>query len=99
VSNNKDKKMSPTPVDYDKDGKVSDEEIKSSIKLERSTAQMKIASVALGAMIALMVFLLTPFAPGDETITALTGVITTVIMALAGIVGAYMGFTAWMTKE
>jgi len=85
--------------DYDKDGIVSDAELDLQIKLEKATAQTNIATIALVAMIGVMVFLLSPWAPSIEMIAALDATLATYMIACASVVGAYMGFTSWLARR
>ena len=91
--------MAPKVVDFDNDGIITAREIDLEIKLEKAETQMKIARMALIALIADRIFLLSPFAPSPEMITALDSSNATFYVAMASIVGAYMGFTAWMSRK
>ncbi len=100
MDNNNENNMSTNfhPDDLDQDGKVTRNELEARSKLERSTAQMKIAIAALTAMVTTMAVLLTPLI-SDERIRSLSSVFDMYFLACASIVGAYMGFSAWMTKR
>ena len=84
--------------DLDHDGQITEEDVHIKTKIERSTAQMKIAVAALTALITTMAVLLTPII-SDERIRNLSSIFDMYFLALASIVGAYMGFSAWMTKR
>lgn len=100
MPNNEKNKMAPAkPKDYDNDGVISDREVELEIKLEKAEAQSNIAKIALGAMIALMAFLISPWGPGAAMISALDASLATFFVAMASIVGAYMGFSAWMSRK
>ena len=91
--------------DVDGDGIVSDEELERStamleleLREEKSDAQRRMAWVALSAMI---VFTIGLFAPifTDSRINALADILGLFYIAQAGVVGAYMGVSAWMSKK
>lgn len=69
------------------------------LKMEKATAQMQIASVAMGAMIVVTAFLLSKYGPSVEKLDALDSAISTFYIAMASIVGAFMGFTTWLSKK
>lgn len=99
MSNNENKNMAAAKAtDYDKDGIVSDREIELEIKLDKATAQSNLAIMAMVGLLGLMAYLVSPWAPTIALITALDSAISTFYLAMASIIGAYMGFTAWMTK-
>jgi hypothetical protein len=84
---------------------VSDEEIKRHQELielelreEKSEAQKQMAWVAMAAMIMGTILLFTPVIP-DSRVTALSDLLGLFYIALAGVVGAYMGVSAWMSKK
>lgn len=100
MPNNEKNKMAPAkPKDYDNDGVISDREVELEIKLEKAEAQSNIAKIALGAMIALMAFLISPWGPDTTMISALDASLATFFVAMASIVGAYMGFSTWLSKK
>lgn len=68
------------------------------IRLEKSQAQMNIAVGAFVAMCAMTVFLFSGYVT-EERITTLESVLNTYYIANASIVGAYMGFTAWLSRK
>ena len=91
--------------DLDGDGTVSDDEIKRSqdmleieLREEKSEAQKKMAWVAMAAMIMGTILLFTPVIP-DSRVTALSDLLGLFYIALAGVVGAYMGVSAWMSRK
>ena len=91
--------------DTDKDGVISDEEVAFSKELleielreEKSNAQRRMAWVAMVAMVAASVALYTPLVP-IERVNALSGLLSGFYVAQAGIVAAYMGFTAMLGKK
>ncbi len=90
--------------DLDGDGIVTDEEISRSkemldleLREEKSEAQKMMAWLAILVMIAVTVVLFTPFVP-DSRVTALAELLGLFYFSLCGIVGTYMGATAFMHK-
>lgn len=83
-------------IDLDNDGVISD--------MEMNTAQTKFQNrrrMALLSMISMVIFtaiLLSPFI-SNEKIEALDEVFSMFYLAMASIVGAYMGFTTWANKK
>tara|TARA_R110001599_G_scaffold291358_1_gene494820 strand:+ start:2170 stop:2490 length:321 start_codon:yes stop_codon:yes gene_type:complete len=103
------KKLDPDSIyakyDINNDGTVSDEEIKRHQELielelreEKSEAQKQMAWVAMASMIVGTTLLFTPIIP-DTRVTALSDLLGLFYIAQAGVVGAYMGVTAWMNKK
>lgn len=100
MPNKEEQQMAPKAVkDLDRDGVITDGEIDAEIKLEKAETQMRIARIALIAMIATMFYLISPVGPEKELIEALDSSLATYFVALASIVGAYMGFSAWMSRK
>lgn len=94
-----------TLMDVDKDGVVSEEEVDlvSSIRdvhirEDKHLAQKKMAWIALMAMIAFTIALLLPIMPVDR-IKALADVFGLMYIGMAGVVGAYMGMTAYISQQ
>ena len=90
--------------DLDGDGVVTDEEIARSkemvdleLREEKSEAQKMMAWLARLVMIAVTVVLFTPFIP-DSRVSALSELLGLFYFSLCGIVGTYMGATAFMHK-
>ena len=90
--------------DLDGDGVVTDEEIARSkemvdleLREEKSEAQKMMAWLAILVMIAVTVVLFTPFLP-DCRVCALSELLGLFYFSLCGIVGTYMGATAFMHK-
>jgi hypothetical protein len=83
-------------IDLDNDGVISD--------MEMNTAQTKFQNrrrMAWLSMISMVIFtaiLLSPFI-SNEKIEALDEVFSMFYLAMASIVGAYMGFTTWANKK
>ena len=87
-------------LDLDGDGIVSDAELAAAEALEKhekADAQRQMAWVAMGSMI---VFTLAGFLPifPDARIKALSDLFGLFYIGQAGVVGAYMGMTAYMAK-
>ena len=91
--------------DLDGDGTVSDDEIKRSqdmleieLREEKSEAQKRMAWGAMGAMIVFSMALFTPFV-SESRVSALADLLGLFYIAQAGVVGAYMGVSAWMSRK
>ena len=91
--------------DLDGDGIVSDEELASTkeIKetetaLRKNLAQLRMARYTLIAMGLFTFMMFMPFI-SIERINALSDISNLFYISGAGIVGAYMGTTAWMNKK
>ena len=91
--------------DLDGDGIVSDEELASAkeIKatetaLRKNLAQLRMARYTLIAM-GLFTFMMFMLFISIERINALSDISNLFYISGAGIVGAYMGTTAWMNKK
>tara|TARA_R110000796_G_scaffold22451_3_gene65112 strand:+ start:274 stop:588 length:315 start_codon:yes stop_codon:yes gene_type:complete len=89
--------------DLDGDGVVSDEEIENAkaiketeTQLRKQLAQLRMARYTLIAMGA---FTLAMFIVDIERVKALADISNLFYLSGAGIVGAYMGTTAWMNKK
>ena len=103
------KKLDPESIynkyDINHDGTVSDEEMARNKELlelelqeEKSETQKQMAWVAMVAMIMGTILLFTPVIP-DSRVSALSDLLGLFYIALAGVVGAYMGVSAWMSKK
>ena len=91
--------------DVDGDGIVSDEELAAVAKLEelemqeeKADAQRRMAWVSLISMLVFTGFVFLPIFP-DSRIQALADLFGLFYIGMAGIVGAYMGMTAYMSKK
>jgi hypothetical protein len=89
--------------DLDGDGIVSDEEIENAkaiketeTQLRKQLAQLRMARYTLVAM---GVFTVAMFVIDIERVKALSDISNLFYLSGAGIVGAYMGTTAWMNKK
>ena len=91
--------------DLDQDGTVTDAEIARSkemleleLREEKSEAQKRMAWLAIGSMIIFSACLFMPIVP-ESRVNALGEILGLFYIAQAGIVGAYMGVTAWMSRK
>ena len=89
--------------DLDGDGIVTDEELETAkamketeTLLRKQLAQLRMARATL---IAMGVFTLAMFLIDVERVKALSDISNLFYLSGAGIVGAYMGTTAWMNKK
>ena len=91
--------------DVDGDGVVTDEEMEQStamleleLREEKSDAQRRMAWIAMASMILFTIGLFAPIFT-DSRINALADILGLFYIAQAGVVGAYMGVSAWMSKK
>ena len=91
--------------DVDGDGVVRDEELAAVAKLEelemqeeKADAQRRMAWVSLISMLVFTGFVFLPIFP-DSRIQALADLFGLFYIGMAGVVGAYMGMTAYMSKK
>jgi|TARA_Y100000004_G_C8933558_1_gene421108 hypothetical protein len=91
--------------DVDGDGVVSDEELTAVAKLEelemqeeKADAQRRMAWVSLISMLVFTGLVFLPIFP-DSRIQALADLFGLFYIGMAGVVGAYMGMTAYMSKK
>lgn len=98
-------KIDKTKYDLDKTGDVTADEIdrvRNIVEVEilgqRAHTQRKMAWMS---MISMVVFTLILFSPlvSDSRVSALADLLGLFFIAQAGIVGAYMGVTAWMSRH
>ena len=99
------KKSKYAEYDIDGDGVVSDEELsnmkdikETETKLRKNLAQLRMARYTLIFMGCYAVFLASPLC-SPEKLQGLGAVTDLIFLSGAGIVGAYMGTTAWMSKK
>ena len=85
-------------MDRDGDGIISDTEVQIADQHEKNTIQSRITIASFVVMVLLTCVLLSGLIP-DSRITALSGLISTLFVALAGIIGAYYGMQAWMSRK
>ena len=96
--------MSPV-FDADNDGKIGRRDIEASDRLlelelreEKADSQRRMAWTAMVSMIIFTVLLFSPII-SDTRVSALADLLGLFYIAQAGVVGAYMGVTAWMSKS
>ena len=102
---NLDPKSIYAKYDINHDGTVSDEEMKRNQELielelreEKCEAQKQMAWVSMISMIVFSAFLFMPII-SESRVTALGEILGLFYIAQAGVVGAFMGVTAWMAKK
>ena len=87
-------------LDLDHDGVVSDQELKALAAVEaaeKMDAQRRMAWVAMGSMIVFTFAVFLPIFP-DPRIRALSDLFGLFYIGQAGVVGSYMGMSAYMAK-
>ena len=87
-------------LDLDGDGIVSDAELAASVVLtqhEKADAQRRMAWVAMGSMIVFTFAVFLPIFP-DGRIKALSDLFGLFYIGQAGVIGSYMGMTAYVAK-
>ena len=92
-------------LDLDGDGAIGSEDIESAEKLaeierqdRRQQAQRRMAWVAIWSMIVFTLVLFSPMV-SDSRVAALADLLGLFYIAQAGVVGAFMGMTAWMNRK
>ena len=88
-------------LDLDNDGVVSDKELavmEALEKKEKMEAQKKMAWVAMVSMLVFTALVFLPIFP-DTRIKALSDLFGLFYIGQAGVVGAYMGMTAYMSAK
>jgi hypothetical protein len=86
--------FTPATPDLDKE----ERRLELELREEKAESQKRMAWVAMISMIVFTVFLFLPFF-SDERINAIGDVLGLFFVAQAGIVGAYFGFTSWMSRK
>ena len=91
--------------DLDGDGEITDSELEHAKEireterdLRKSLAQLRMARFTLIGMGIFKVAMFTPWVP-IERVEALSDISNVFYISGAGIVGAYMGTTAWMSRK
>lgn len=91
--------------DIDGDGEVSDGELADMEKIEeierqnrKQSAQKRMAWVSIWSMIVFTLVLFSPIV-SDARVNALADLLGLFYIAQAGIVGAFMGMSAWMSRR
>lgn len=91
--------------DVNGDGILSEDDIQKrkeiieiELREEKAETQKKMAWVAMISMLVFTIFLFLPLF-SDDRIKAMGEVLGLFYVAQAGVVGAYMGFTSWMSRK
>ena len=99
------KNSSYDKYDIDEDGEVSDDELRDMEKIEeierdnrKQSAQRRMAWVAIWSMIVFTIVLFSPMV-SDNRVNALADLLGLFYIAQAGVVGAFMGVSAWMSRK
>ena len=92
--------------DLDGDGIVSDEELSAVAKLEelemqeeKADAQRRMAWISMGAMILFTIVVMIPGFIPESRLKLLGDLSALFYIGMAGVVGAYMGMTAYMSRK
>ena len=92
-------------LDLDQDGEVSAEDVAAVEKLaeierqdRKQQAQRRMAWVAIWSMVVFTTVLFSPMI-SDSRVSALADLLGLFYIAQAGVVGAFMGMSAWMTRK
>jgi uncharacterized membrane protein len=99
-----DKKLK-TKYDVNRDGIITEDELSDMQKIEeierdnrKQSAQRRMAWVSIWSMIIFTILLFSP-AISNERVNALADLLGLFYIAQAGVVGAFMGVSAWMSKK
>jgi uncharacterized membrane protein len=91
--------------DVNRDGEVDDDELTDMQKIEeierdnrKQAAQRRMAWVAIWSMIIFTIVLFSPLV-SDARVNALADLLGLFYIAQAGVVGAFMGVSAWMSRK
>ena len=97
--------MPARDLDLDQDGEVSAEDVAAVGKLaeierqdRKQQAQRRMAWVAIWSMVVFTTVLFSPMI-SDSRVSALADLLGLFYIAQAGVVGAFMGMSAWMTRK
>jgi uncharacterized membrane protein len=97
--------MSGRNLDLDRDGTVGAEDIAAVEKLaeverqdRKQQAQRRMAWMAMWSMVVFTVVLFSPVI-SDSRVSALADLLGLFYIAQAGVVGAFMGMSAWMSRR
>jgi hypothetical protein len=92
-------------IDINGDGKIEQDDIEAAKAIEeiermnrRQMSQRKMAWVAMWSMILFTMLLFSPLIP-ETRVNALSDLLGLFYIAQAGVVGAFLGVTAWMNKK
>lgn len=91
--------------DINRDGEISEDELNEMKTIEeierdnrKQSAQRRMAWVSIWSMIVFTIILFSPMV-SNERVNALADLLGLFYVAQAGIVGAFMGVSAWMSKK
>ena len=91
--------------DINQDGMVTDDELEDVARIEeierdnrKQSAQRRMAWVAIWSMIVFTIVLFSPMV-SDQRVQALADLLGLFYIAQAGVVGAFMGVSAWMSRK
>ena len=91
--------------DVNRDGDISEDELSEMEKIQeierdnrKQSAQRRMAWVAIWSMIVFTILLFSPII-SNERVSALADLLGLFYIAQAGIVGAFMGVSAWMNRK
>ncbi len=90
-----------TPIrnaDLDHDGIVTAEELAAVDQHNKIEIQTRITVASFICMVIVAAILISGLIP-EQRITALNPLLSTLMIAFAGIIGAYFGMTGWMSKK
>ena len=97
--------MPARDLDLDQDGEVSAEDVAAVGKLaeierqdRKQQAQRRMAWVAIWSMVVFTTVLFSPMI-SDSRVSALADLLGLFYIAQAGVVGAFMGMSAWMNRK
>jgi hypothetical protein len=85
-------------ADLNNDGVVTETEADVVRDLLKSSVQKRLSLIAMWSMVIVTILLFAPIIP-IERVSALADLLTMFYIAQASIVGAYMGVTAYMSKQ
>ena len=92
-------------LDMNGDNEVTENEIRAAnerleleLREEKADSQRRMAWVSMFSMIVFTILLFSPII-SDTRVEALADLLGLFYIAQAGVVGAYMGVTAWMSKK
>jgi hypothetical protein len=89
--------------DLDGDGTITDQELEAARQIKEEEAELRKMRaqrrMATATLIAMGAFTLAMFFVPIERVEALSGISDLFFLSAAGIVGAYMGMSAWMSRK
>ena len=89
--------------DLDGDGTITDQELEAARQIKEEEAELRKMRaqrrMATATLIAMGAFTFAMFFVPIERVEALSGISDLFFLSAAGIVGAYMGMSAWMSRK